>query len=140
MSPQASKHRLPTEGRVINIRRMVALDITLHGPRFIGIEFGVGTPAILAIGAYLMYTGPFILGAYLLLTGMNYVPLLAYAIMIIRGGSAKEEVAYYMSNDKHIVRKYSIQQLLLFLPLIVLLLSVSQEARGTKAPRPVSSL
>jgi hypothetical protein len=34
--------------RLIDIRKLVALDITLHGPKFIMIEFGLGTPAIIA--------------------------------------------------------------------------------------------
>ena len=36
--------------RLINIRKLVALDITLHGPKFIIIELGLGTPAIIAMG------------------------------------------------------------------------------------------
>ena len=50
------------EGRLINVRRLVALDITLHGPRFIAIEFGLGTPAIIAVGIFLAVRGPFLLG------------------------------------------------------------------------------
>jgi hypothetical protein len=62
------------EGRVIIVRKLVALDITLHGPRFIMIEFGVGTPAILAVGGFLAATGQLVLGLYLLFTGINYAP------------------------------------------------------------------
>ena len=115
------------EGRIFNVRRLVALDITLHGPRFIMIEFGVGTPVIITLGVILLLSGPSILGGYLLLTGVNYVPLLIYAIIIVRRDSAQAEVADYMSRDKHLVRKYSIQQLLLFLPLVVFWLAVWQE-------------
>jgi hypothetical protein len=73
------------EGRLINVRRLVALDITLHGPRFITVEFGLGTPVILAIGIALILAGPLTLGVYLLLTGVNYVPLLVYTVVIVRG-------------------------------------------------------
>jgi len=68
------------EGRVISVRKLVTLDIALHGPRFIMIEFGVGTPAILVIGGFLAATGQLFLGVYLLFTGINYIPLLVYAI------------------------------------------------------------
>jgi len=44
------------------------------------IEFGVGTPAILVIGGFLAATGQLFLGVYLLFTGINYIPLLVYAI------------------------------------------------------------
>jgi hypothetical protein len=123
------------EGRIINVRRLVALDITLHGPRFIAAEFGVGTPVILAVGPVLMLYGQLVLGAYLILIGVNYIPLLAYMVVIVRKGSAKAEVADYVSQDKHYVRKYSTQQFLLFLPLVVLLLSVWQELRKNRTPR-----
>ena len=32
------------EDHLINIRKLVALDIALHVPRFIMVEFGLGTP------------------------------------------------------------------------------------------------
>ena len=59
------------EGRVINVRKLVALDIALQGPRFIVIEFGVGTPSILAIGGFLAVSGQPALGVYPRLTGIN---------------------------------------------------------------------
>jgi len=117
------------EGRVINVRKLVALDITLHGPRFIMIEFGAGTPAILAVGGFLAATGQPILGVYLLLTGINYIPLLVYAVLIARAGTARDEVDEGLSQDKHYVRKYSTQQLLIFVPFAVILLAAAQELR-----------
>jgi len=105
------------------------LDITLHGPRFITAEFGIGTPVILAVGISLILANQLILGTYLLLTGINYIPLLVYMVVIVRKGSASAEVADYMSNDKHYVRKYSTQQLLLFVPLVVFWLAIWQELK-----------
>ncbi|MDA4115004.1 MAG: hypothetical protein OK442_00440 [Thaumarchaeota archaeon] len=115
------------EGRVINARRLVALDIRLHGPRFIMPEFGLGTPAILAVGGYLALTGQLVLGLYLFLTGVNYVPLVVYAVLIVRAGLATREVADELSRDRHYVRKYSTQQLLIFIPFAVVLLAAAQE-------------
>jgi hypothetical protein len=124
------------EGPVINVRRLVALDITLHGPRFIAAEFGIGTPAIIAVGIILILSGQLILGAYLMLTGVNYIPLMFYMVVIVRRGSARAEVADYMSQNKHYVRKYSTQQFLLFLPLVVFGLAVWQELRGGRVTEP----
>jgi hypothetical protein len=122
------------EGQLINIRKLVALDITLHGSRFILFEFGVGTPAIILIGSSIMLMDRlFILGLYLLLTGINYVPLLLYAIVISRKGSAKSEVEYGLAHDKHYVRKYSLQQVIIFIPLSVLLIAVAQELSQIRA-------
>ena len=121
------------------VRKLVALDIVLHGPRFITIEFGVGTPAILAVGLWLMSGSlAYAMGIYLLLAGLNYIPLLIYAVLIIRGGSARQETEYGLSHDRHYVRKYSIQQLLLFVPLAVLFLAMVQELRQTQSPSQVA--
>jgi hypothetical protein len=115
------------EGRIINVRKLVSLDISLHGPKFIIVEFGVGTPAIIAFGLFLMFfTGPFLLGLYLLMTGFNYVPLLIYAVIAVRRGSAKDDVKDELAADPHYVRKYSVQQLLIFIPLAIVILGIGQ--------------
>lgn len=118
------------EGHIINVRRLVALDITLHGPRFIAFEFGVGTPVILVVGTVLLMYKELAFGTYLFLAGVNYVPLFVYMILIVRGSTAGPEVAEYKAHDIHYVRKYSVQQLLLFLPLVVFALAVWQELRS----------
>jgi len=99
------------------------------------IEFGVGTPAILAVGGYLAATGQPVLGVYLLLTGINYIPLLIHAVLIVREGTAAQEVAGGLARDKHYVRKYSTQQLLIFVPFAVILLAVFQELTEPRRPR-----
>ncbi|MFI5404588.1 MAG: hypothetical protein ACHQYR_02550 [Candidatus Gagatemarchaeaceae archaeon] len=125
------------EGRLVNVRRLVALDITLHGPRFIMAEFGIGTPAIIAVGTTLTLSGPLILGIYLVLTGVNYLPLLIYTVVIVRKGSAQAEVVEDLARNKHLVRKYSVQQFLLFLPLVVFLMAVWQELGQNRVPQTV---
>jgi hypothetical protein len=118
------------EGRLINIHKLVALDIRLHGPLFILIEFGAGTPLIIAFGLWLMLNNAFFLGLYILLTGINYVPLLIYAIIFARDKTANREVEYELSHYKHYIRKYSIQQFLIFIPLLILLLAIIQKLKG----------
>jgi hypothetical protein len=93
------------------------------------VEFGIGTPAIIAVGLGLMFTGPFVLGLYLFLTGINYVPFLFYSVIIVRAMTAENEVAYGLANDKHFNRKYSTQQLMIFIPLAIILLTVIQELK-----------
>lgn len=113
--------------RLIVVRKLVALDITLHGDRFILAEFGIGTPVIIAVGLWLMASeASYIFGLYLLLTGLNYVPLLAFAVTIARAGTAGKEVEYGLEHDRHYVRRYSTQQLLVFVPLAVLALAIIQ--------------
>jgi len=114
-------------GRLISVRKLVSLDITLHGPKFILLEFGVGTPAIIAFGLFLMLvTGPFLLGLYILLTGFNYLPLLIYAIITVRRGTANDDVKDELASDPHYVRKYSMQQFLIFIPLAIVVPGIGQ--------------
>ena len=90
----------------------------------------MGTPAIIAFGLFVIYTGQQAIGAYVVLTGINYIPLVIYTVAIIRAGSAKEEIKEGMAADQHYVRKYSTQQLMIFVPLLIVLLAVVQELRG----------
>jgi hypothetical protein len=66
---------------------------------------------------------------YLFLTGINYVPLLVYAIIIARLGTAAKEVEYGLEHDKQYNRKYSVQQLMIFIPLTIAVLTVLQETK-----------
>jgi hypothetical protein len=113
------------EGRLINVRKLVSLDIVLHGPRFILLEFGIGTPAILVFGLVVLLQGdPYFLGWYLILTGVNYIPLLGYAILAVRRGTAMRDVEADMARDRHYVRRYSTQQFLIFIPFSMLALTL----------------
>src|SRR5215472_12349054 len=88
----------------INIRKLAALDIVFHGPKFILIEFALGVFGCAALGLFSVYYGllhgpvhsplAIILGCYLLGVALNYVPLLLYAISIVRQKSAHQEAAY----------------------------------------------
>jgi hypothetical protein len=129
----------------IDIRKLAALDIIFHGPRKILLEFGLtvvtcGVLAALSISFYFRTPGqspfPLILGLLLALLGCNYVPLLIYAIIIVRNKSALQEAAFELEHKDTSTRKYTLQSLLLFLPLFVLILAIVQEAR--KRSRPVS--
>ena len=74
--------------RFINVRKLAALDIVFHGYRLILIEFGLGTFLLALFGIWL--TGrSLLLGSYLMLLGLNYVPLFVYAIAITRKNSTK---------------------------------------------------
>lgn len=65
-------------------------------------------------------------GAYLVLVGLNYAPLLLYAIAISRRNIAHSK-AGEESSRRDPTRKYSIQQLIILIPFVVLILSVMQE-------------
>ena len=117
------------ESHLIDIRKLVALDILLHGRPFILVEFGLGTPLLFGLGLQQIVAGlagsylSLIIGFYLLLTGVNYLPLLIYAIIISKKNSAQNEAESEVQNKS----KYNSQQFLIFVPLLILLVGVKQK-------------
>ena len=122
---------------VINIRKLAALDIVFHGPKFILIEFALGVLGCAALGLFSMYFGLFhspnhslfavVMGCFLLGIALNYVPLLLYAISIVKQKSAKQEVAYELEHRDKYAGKYLGQSTLLLIPLAVPALAFYQE-------------
>ena len=122
---------------VINIRKLAALDIAFLGPKFILIEFVLGVFGCAALGFFSIYFELFhgpnhslfavILGCFLLWIAFNYVPLLLYAISIVRHESAHQEVAYEIAHKEKYMGKYRRQSTLLLIPLAVPTLAVYQE-------------
>jgi hypothetical protein len=132
-----SQEQPTTKGETfINIRKLAALDIVFHGPRKILAEFAlaVGVCVILAIFSFSYFfrtpDHPLfaaILGLFFSWIALNYMPLLLYAIQIVRRKSAQQEVAFELEHKDTYARKYTIQSLLLLLPLIVPILAIVQE-------------
>jgi len=123
---------------VINIRKLAALDIAFLGPKFILIEFVLGVFGCAALGFFSIYFGLFhglnhslfavIMGFFLLWIALNYVPLLIYAISIVRHKSAHQEVAYEIAHKNKYMGKYRRQSAILILaPLGIMILAVYQE-------------
>jgi len=130
--------------RIINVRKLAALDIAFHGYRFILIEFGGGVLICLALGLWLtsiafplsQNTGPLrlVTGIYIISLAMNYTPLLIYAILIARRTSAQQEVAAELAERDRYARMYGVQQALLLVPLAIPILALVQEARRKRPP------
>lgn len=127
-----------TKEMFINIRKLAALDIVFHGSRFILLEFAVGVVFCGVFGIFNLFvffgntSHPLfmaILGFVLSWIALNYVPLLLYAISIVRRKSAQIEVALELEQKAFYARKYTFQSLLLLLPLIVPILVIYQEMR-----------
>jgi hypothetical protein len=129
---------------VINIRKLAALDIAFHGPKFILIEFALGVIGCAALGLFSIYFGLFhspsyslfavIMGCFLLWIALNYVPLLIYAISIVRHKSAQQEVAYELEYRDKYAGKYMRQSTLLLIPLAIPALAVYQELQKRSHP------
>ncbi len=119
---------------MINIRKLVALDMLLHGTRFILAEFAFGVLCPLLL--FVLFLRAKLLGGdeplwvtlmdcWLIGIAINYIPLFIYAVMIARKGSVAEEG----QPERASVIKYSIQQFIIFIPLLVALIAFIQENR-----------
>ncbi|HLV97101.1 MAG TPA: hypothetical protein VKT82_00360 [Ktedonobacterales bacterium] len=131
--PDAAANHDPA---IINIRKLVALDMVFHGPKFILAEFTLGVFGSVALALVIAAPGffighmsldPILASSYMLCIALNYVPLLIYAINIARRGSAQEEVAFELTQRERYGRKYTGQSFLVLLPLVVPILAVYQE-------------
>ncbi len=66
------------------------------------------------------------IGAVLVSIGVNYLPLLMYAVAFIRSGTARKVVALELEKGQQSQRRYGSQQFLLVVPFAVLLIAVVQ--------------
>ncbi len=117
----------------INVRKVAALDIVLHGPTFILAEFAVGVFVIAGVSIFMFFNSTQIWfglaqSCFFLWLALNYVPLLLYAISIVKHRSAHQEVAYELEHKERYMLKYTLQAtLFLFIPLAMPALAVYQE-------------
>jgi hypothetical protein len=134
-SPVENAHN---DSTIINIRKLAALDIVFHGPKFILVEMALGVFGSAALGFAIAAPGFFaghfslnqiMVSSYVLFIALNYVPLLLYAISIARQRSAQEEVAFELAHKDRYARKYTGQSFLVLLPLVVPVLAIWQEWR-----------
>jgi hypothetical protein len=120
------------DDRFVNVRKLAAFDLYFRKPRFILLEFGFVVFGIGALGFISVFLGlarsalATGIGVYLMLLGLDYVPLLAYAVLIYRRGSAKREIEKELRNETHYRTKYGMQQVLVMVPLVIPALAAYQ--------------
>jgi len=113
---------------VINPRKLAAIDIIFLGPKFIIIEFAGGVVLCAALGVFVLLRSHSVLtlalGFYLISLGINYVPMLIYAVAITKNDSAWTEMGDELDDKRRAMAKYRRQSLLLLVPLLVPIVSV----------------
>ena len=121
--------------RIIDIRILARLDVALHGAAFTIVEFTVGVvvPAALGILFLLRARGFWLLcsGIYLVLLGINYVPLLIEAIKLGIGG-AFDGTPEGLHSSPGLAREYTRKSFVLLIPGIVPILWVYQSMSGNE--------
>lgn len=122
---------------MINIRKLAAVDMVLNGTRFILAEFAIGIVLPLILGFVSLRAGLFgavpivrqiVLGLWLIGVAVNYIPLFIYAVIIARRGTATEEGQPELAH----IKRYTVQQAMIFIPFFVAVLAILQESRRIK--------
>jgi len=127
-----------SDERFINVRKLAAFDLYFRRPVLVLVEFAFGVFGIGALGFVAVVFGlarsatAVAIGVYLLFLGIDYAPLLVYALMIMRKGSAKSELQTELADLGRYRVKYGVQQVLLMVPLFIPMLALSQELRSPR--------
>jgi len=118
---------------MINPRKLAAIDIVFLGPKFIIIEFAGGVLLCAALGVFILFRGhsstQLVLGLYLISLGINYMPMLIYAVAITKGDSARRELGNELDDKSRAMSKYRRQSLWLLIPLLVPIIALRRVKR-----------
>jgi len=123
---------------VLNPRKLAAIDIAFLGSRFIIAEYAIGVLLSVALGVLTLLRAvshwQLALGLYLILLGVNYVPMLVYAVAISKRGSAHAEIDDELTDKRRAMAKYRRQSLFLLVPLVVAITALRQGKFGDRLP------
>jgi hypothetical protein len=115
---------------MIKIRKLAAIDIALHGSKFVLAKFGFAVAVLgyAGLSGLLRGHGRSASAWYFLCLSVNYLPLLIYSVLMIQNKSALEHAAPEI-HERVSVRRYTLQQLWLLVPLFVPLAAILQELK-----------
>jgi hypothetical protein len=110
------------------------IDIALLGSKFIIAEFAGGVLLCAGLGVFVLVRGhgslaQLLLGLYLITLGVNYVPMLIYAIAITRANSARSELGEELEDKPRAMAKYRRQSVLLLVPLLVPIVALNRRPK-----------
>lgn len=97
---------------------------TLRRRRIVTAEFVLGTAGLIALTAILLSRGGLLWAIWTLGCGVNYAPLAVHAVALYRRG--RLESALDGVDVRSEIRRYSIAQLLLFIPAVIAVIAVTQ--------------
>lgn len=124
--------------RLIEIRKLAALDMAWLGPKVIVAEYALGIILPLALGIFTLHPAlsspdrlnwQTIFGIWLVAIAANYVPLFLYALSIARAGTVNAEG----EPERPHARRYGVQQVIILVPFLVVVVASIQERRRRKA-------
>ena len=122
---------------MISPRKLAAIDIVFLGSKVIIAEFAGGVLLCAALGIFVLFRGhsvwQLVLGLYFLSLGINYMPMLIYAVAITKEQSARVEMGDELNDKRRAMAKYRRQSILLLVPLLVPILALARERRRAQA-------
>jgi len=100
----------------VNFRKLAAIDVAFLDPKFIITEFAVGVLFSIALGIFALLRAHSLwgtaVGAYLVSLGINYGPMLAFALAIGSRENARLELGDQLKEKRVAMSKYRRQSLL----------------------------
>src|SRR5262249_1023376 len=120
--------------RLIQIRKLAAVDMAWLGARLIVVEYLAGVVLPLALGVFTLrstwlsshrFTWQTLLGIWLVTIAANYIPLFIYAVSLMRSGTVDSEGKPEIKN----ARRYGCQQVMILVPFLVVAVAIIQELR-----------
>jgi uncharacterized membrane protein len=117
-------------GAAKNIRKLAAIDIVFLGYKIIFAEYAGGVLFCAALGIFVLARGSSFwqvaLGVYFLCLGINYIPMLGFAVAIRNQQNAAAELGDELTDKRAAMSRYRRLSLLLLVPLLVPILMVYQ--------------
>jgi hypothetical protein len=117
--------------RALNLRKLAAIDIALLGYKLIFGEYAAGVLLSAGLGLFVVFRShsfwQVVLGGYLICVGINYVPMLAYAVAIGSKERAQQEIAEELRDRRRAMSKYRRVSALLLVPLLAPALALRRE-------------
>ena len=107
---------------MLNVRKLVALDMTFIGSRVIVAEYAAGVVLPAFLGILSLRQGNLLFALPLLWIALNDIPLLAHSVDLARRGTAREETGGKLD------RSYSWRQLWILVPFAVVVFAVLQRS------------
>ena len=118
---------------MIEVRKLAAIDMVWLGARVILAEYALGVVLPLALGWRSLHVGlsyrpdpspwQVATGIWIVTIAANYIPLLLYALAIAKADRVEEEGRPELAH----ARRYGVQQIMIFVPLMVVALALAQE-------------
>lgn len=109
---------------MIDLRKPAAIDIVFLGRKFVLAEYTGGVFLSLALGVFVLFRShsywQVALGIYFVCLGLNYLPMLRYAVAIADKENARIELGNELSDKGRAMTKYRRQSIILLFPLVPL--------------------